>query len=66
MGDWRMCSNYKGFTLINLIGKVYEGMLQKKVLLIGEPQIEEEQCFLCTLDQLHTLTKIVECIVRNP
>ncbi|TWW73565.1 hypothetical protein D4764_15G0009590 [Takifugu flavidus] len=42
--DQRMCSNYRGITLLSLPGKVYARVLEKRIRLIVEPLIEEEQC----------------------
>ncbi|TWW62366.1 hypothetical protein D4764_04G0010130 [Takifugu flavidus] len=43
-GDRRLCSNYRGITLLSLPGKVYSGLLEKRVRRIVEPRIQEEQC----------------------
>ena len=43
-GDRRVCSNYRGITLLSLPGKVYSGVLERRVRRIVEPQIKEEQC----------------------
>uniref|UniRef100_A0AAR2JQE7 Reverse transcriptase domain-containing protein n=1 Tax=Pygocentrus nattereri TaxID=42514 RepID=A0AAR2JQE7_PYGNA len=63
-GDRRVCSNYRGITLLSLPGKVYARVLEKRVRLIVEPQIQEEQCGFRpgrgTLDQLFTLSRILE------
>ncbi|KAL7861723.1 hypothetical protein SRHO_G00131640 [Serrasalmus rhombeus] len=63
-GDRRVCSNYRGITLLSLPGKVYAGVLEKRVRLVVEPQIQEEQCGFRpargTLDQLFTLSRILE------
>ena len=40
-GDRRVCSNYRGITLLSLPGKVYSGVLERRVV---EPRIQEEQC----------------------
>lgn len=53
-----MCSNYKGIKVLSLPGKVYVGVLEKKIRLIVEPQ--EEQSVGSVLDQLHTLTRVQE------
>lgn len=39
-GDWGMCPNYKGITLLNLPGNVYAGALDWRIHLLVEPQIE--------------------------
>uniref|UniRef100_A0A8C6PMX5 Reverse transcriptase domain-containing protein n=1 Tax=Nothobranchius furzeri TaxID=105023 RepID=A0A8C6PMX5_NOTFU len=63
-GDNRVCSNYRGITLLSLPGKVYSGVLERSVCRIVEPQIQEEQCGFHpgrgTLDQLYTLRGILE------
>ncbi|XP_056880293.1 uncharacterized protein LOC130520623 [Takifugu flavidus] len=43
-GDQRVCSNYRGITLLSLPGKVYARVLEKRIRLIVEPLIEVEQC----------------------
>uniref|UniRef100_A0A8C6P3P0 Reverse transcriptase domain-containing protein n=1 Tax=Nothobranchius furzeri TaxID=105023 RepID=A0A8C6P3P0_NOTFU len=63
-GDRRVCSNYRGISLLSLPGKVYSGVLERRVRRIVEPQIQEEQCGFRpghgTLDQLYTLRGILE------
>uniref|UniRef100_A0A8C9TUR8 Reverse transcriptase domain-containing protein n=1 Tax=Scleropages formosus TaxID=113540 RepID=A0A8C9TUR8_SCLFO len=63
-GDWRLCSNYRGITLLSLPGKVYAGVLERRIRPIVEPRILEEQCGFHpgrgTLDQLYTLTRVLE------
>ena len=63
-GDQRVCSNYRGITLLSLPGKVYARVLEKRVRSIVEPRIEEEQCGFRpgrgTTDQLFTLTRVLE------
>ncbi|TWW81820.1 R2 Retrovirus-related Pol polyprotein from type I retrotransposable element [Takifugu flavidus] len=63
-GDWRVCSNYRGITLLSLPGKVYSAVLERRVRRIVEPRIQEEQCGFrpgCgTLDQLYTLSRVLE------
>ena len=63
-GDRRVCSNYRGITLLSLPGKVYSGVLERRVRRIVEPRIQEEQCGFrpgCgTVDQLYTLCRILE------
>ena len=63
-GDRRVCSNYRGITLLSLPGKVYSRVLERRIQPIVEPQIQEEQCGFrpgCgTLDQLYTLRRVLE------
>ncbi len=41
-GDWRVCSNYWGITLLGLPGKIYSKVLQWRLQPIVGPQIQEE------------------------
>uniref|UniRef100_A0A673CDI6 Reverse transcriptase domain-containing protein n=1 Tax=Sphaeramia orbicularis TaxID=375764 RepID=A0A673CDI6_9TELE len=63
-GDRRMCSNYRGITLLSLPGKVYSRVLERRIRPIVEPRIQEEQCGFRpgrgTLDQLYTLHRVLE------
>ncbi|TWW76634.1 hypothetical protein D4764_12G0000240 [Takifugu flavidus] len=63
-GDQRVCSNYRGITLLSLPGKVYTRVLEKRIRLIVEPLIEEEQCGFrpgCgTTDELFNLAGVLE------
>ncbi|KAK3506577.1 hypothetical protein QTP70_009899 [Hemibagrus guttatus] len=63
-GDWRVCSNYRGITLLSLPGKVYSRVLERRVRPLVKPRIQEEQCGFCpscgTLDQLYTLHRVLE------
>ncbi|TWW68274.1 R2DM Retrovirus-related Pol polyprotein from type II retrotransposable element [Takifugu flavidus] len=62
--DQRVCSNYRGITLLSLPGKVYARVLEKRIRLIVEPLIEEEQCGFHpgrgTTDHLFTLAGVLE------
>ncbi|TWW77544.1 hypothetical protein D4764_12G0009340 [Takifugu flavidus] len=59
-----MCSNYRGITLLSLPGKVYSGVLERRVHRIVKPRIQEEQCGFRpgrgTVDQLYTLSRVFE------
>ena len=63
-GDRRVCSNYRGITLLSLPGKVFSGVLERRIRRIVEPRIQEEQCGFRpgrgTVDQLYTLRRIIE------
>ncbi|XDV32946.1 hypothetical protein PO909_003592 [Leuciscus waleckii] len=39
-GDWRVCSNYRGITLLSLPGKVYARILERRTRPIVEPWIQ--------------------------
>ena len=60
----RVCSNFWGIILLSLPGKVYLRVLERRIWLLVEPQIQDEQCGFCpghgTLDQLYTLAGILE------
>ncbi|KAK0137883.1 putative RNA-directed DNA polymerase from transposon X-element [Merluccius polli] len=53
-----------GITLLSLPGKIYSGVLERRVRQIVEPRIQEEQCGFRpgrgTVDQLYTLCRILE------
>ncbi|TWW80198.1 hypothetical protein D4764_01G0000130 [Takifugu flavidus] len=63
-GDRRVCSNYRGITLLSLPGKVYSGVLERRVRRTVEPRIQEEQCGFRpgrgTVDQFYTLSRVFE------
>ncbi|KAK7889103.1 hypothetical protein WMY93_024663 [Mugilogobius chulae] len=63
-GDRRVCSNYRGITLLSLLPKVYSRVLERRLRPIVEPRIQEEQCGFRpgrgTLDQLYTLHRVLE------
>ncbi|XP_056158101.1 A-kinase anchor protein 2-like, partial [Lampris incognitus] len=46
-GDWMLCTNYEGITLLSLPGKVYSRVLEERLWPIIEPRIQEEQCGFC-------------------
>ena len=46
-GDQRVCSNYRGNTLLSLPGKVSPRVLERRVQLLTEPRIQEEQWGIC-------------------
>ncbi|KAK3539743.1 hypothetical protein QTP70_013176 [Hemibagrus guttatus] len=63
-GDRRVCSNYRGTTLLSLPRKVYSRVLERRVRPLVEPRIQKEQCGFHpgrgTLDQLYTLHRVLE------
>jgi len=62
-GDRRVCSNYRGITLLSLPGKVYFRVLERRLRPIVEPQLQEDQCGFRpgrgTVDQLFTLAGLL-------
>ncbi|KAM9812086.1 uncharacterized protein ACBT44_011417 isoform 1-T7 [Syngnathus typhle] len=70
-GDRRVCSNYRGITLLSLPGEVYSGVLERRVRPEVEPRIQEEQSGFRpgrgTVDQLFTLSRILRgCMGVRP
>ncbi|KAK3513103.1 hypothetical protein QTP70_001397 [Hemibagrus guttatus] len=63
-GNRRVCSNYRGITLLSLPGKVYSRVLERRVRPLVERRIQEKQCGFRpsrgTLDQLYTLHRVLE------
>ncbi len=63
-GDRRVCSNYRGITLLSLPRKVYARVLERSIQPVVELLIQEEQCGFHPgpgkLDQLYTLTRVLE------
>ncbi|KAK3562947.1 hypothetical protein QTP86_011691, partial [Hemibagrus guttatus] len=58
-GDRRLCSNYRGITLLSLPGKVYSRVLERRVRPLVQPRIQEEQCGFRP-SQLYTLHRVLE------
>ncbi|TWW71602.1 hypothetical protein D4764_16G0000990, partial [Takifugu flavidus] len=62
-GDRRVCSNYRGVTLLSL-PKVYSGVLERRIRRIVELRIQEEQCGFRPgrgiVDQLYTHSRVLE------
>ncbi len=60
----RVCSGYRGLTLLSLPGNVYTRVLERRVQPIVVPQVQEEQCGFRpgrgTMDQLFTLARVLE------
>ena len=44
-GDQRLCSNHRGITLLSLPGKIYSGVLERRVCRIVKPRIQKEHGF---------------------
>ncbi|KAK3562609.1 hypothetical protein QTP86_002090 [Hemibagrus guttatus] len=62
--DQRVCSSYRGITLLSHPGKVYSRVLERRVRPLVGPRIQEEQRSFRpshgTLDQLYTLHRVLE------
>ena len=62
-GDQRVCSNYRGITLLSLPGNIYSRVLERRLRPIVEPQLQVEQCGFRpvhgTVDQLFTLAGLL-------
>ncbi|KAI3373545.1 hypothetical protein L3Q82_022136 [Scortum barcoo] len=65
-GDRRVCSNYRGITLLSLPGKVYARVLERRIRPIVESTLgfrRNNAVFVPgrgTLDQLYTLHRVLE------
>lgn len=63
-GDQRVCSNYRGITLLSLPGKAFARVLHSRLTEVVDHKIQEEQCGFRrgrgTTDQLFLLQQIVE------
>ena len=63
-GDRRVCSDNRGITLLSLPGKVYLGVLERRICRIVESRIQEVQFGFRpgrgTLNQLYTLSRVLE------
>ena len=63
-GDRKECSNYRGISLLSVPGKVYAGILEKKLRNIVETQLDDSQCGFRPLrgcqDQIFSLRQISE------
>ena len=61
-GDWRVCSNNRGITLLSPTNKVYAGVLEKKVRSIAESRIQEEQCSVQVLEHWTNFIPFLESL----
>lgn len=43
-GNNRDCNNYRGITLLSVVAKIYERLLEGRLKRIIEPEIDESQC----------------------
>lgn len=63
-GDTRNCSNYRGITLLSIASKLYESVIEKRLRIQIEPQLEEAQSGFrkgrSTQDHIFTIKQIIE------
>ena len=63
-GDKKVCGNYRGISLLSVPGKIYAGVLEKKLRNIVEGKLDEGQCGFRPLrgcqDQIFSLRQISE------
>ena len=63
-GERKECSNYRGISLLNVVGKIYEGILVVRVRKVTEGLIDDKQGGFRTekgcVDQVFTLKQIGE------
>ena len=63
-GDQRVCSNYRGITLLSIPGKAYARVLERRLRPMVEHRIQEDQCGFHpgrgAKDQLFSLSQIFE------
>lgn len=66
-GDQRLCSNYRGVTLLRLSEKAYARVLERRIRLTIELRLEEEPSGFCLrrgkVYQIFILTKILTNVV---
>ena len=49
-GERRECSNYRGFSLFSVVGKIYAGILVGRVRKLNEGLIDDEGKGVCRSD----------------
>lgn len=63
-GDKKDCGNYRGISLLSVPGKIYAGVLERKLRSIVEKQLDDSQCGFRPLrgcqDQIFSLRQISE------
>jgi hypothetical protein len=63
-GDKGNCRNYRGISLLSVVGKIYAGILVERVRRVTEELIGEEQCAFRSgrgcIDQIFTLKQMSE------
>src|SRR5678815_366251 len=63
-GDKENCRNYRGKSLLSVVGKIYAGILVERVHRVAEGLIGEEQGALRSgrgcMDQIFTLKHMIE------
>ena len=63
-GDTRDCANYRGITLLSIVAKTFESILEKRLKKETEHQLEESQCGFrkgrSTQDHIFTIKQMIE------
>lgn len=63
-GDHRECSNYRGITILSIVSKTYERILEKRLRAVIENRLEEPQCGFRkgrgVQDHIFTLKQLIE------
>lgn len=63
-GDRRDCANYRGITLLSIIAKIYESVLEMKLKVEIENQLEDSQCGFRrgrgTQDHIFVIKQLIE------
>ena len=69
-GDLKHCDNWRGISLLDVVGKVFARVVQERLQIIAEKSLPESQCVFrkgreCT-DMIFTARQLVEkCIEHN-
>ena len=64
-GDSRDCANYRGITLLSVVAKLYEDILNKRLKDILETQLDEAQCGFRKGRSVHDQIFIVKQIIEK-
>lgn len=63
-GNTMDCNNYRGISLLSVVGKVYSSLLEKRVRVIVEPLLDENQSGFRPMrgcqDQIFCLRQLIE------
>ena len=63
-GNRKDCNNYRGISLISVVGKIFSGIVERRVRVLVEDKLDENQCGFRPLrgcqDQIFSLRQIME------